>query len=180
MPQTRSTGHLIFSESPAYPLRTRRGGKLVRLRCRRIDYRRHFEHSVSGESSESGVLADDVGVWGDIDTGDLVLGHEALYPLDAGTQLLQYVAGTLRDTLQVCGGNCCRIRDFAFDQVLRHWCAPVSGGISLVDHVCNRGGVRARHVRVPAGKHTARVFLPYPGVKTPKLKSVVLEEFLAE
>src|SRR6266481_7393875 len=86
-----------FPESAAYPLRTRRGGKLVRLRCRRIDYRRHFEHSVSGESSESGVLANDVGVWGNVDTGDLVLGHKALYPLNAGTELLQCGTRALRD-----------------------------------------------------------------------------------
>src|SRR6266853_3491314 len=170
----------FFSESAAYPLRTRRGGKLVRLRCRRIDDRRNLQHAIRGESSESGVLADDVGVWGNVDAGDLVLGHEALDPLDAGTELFQYVAGTLRDSLQVDGGNCRRIRDLAFDQVLRHWRAPVRRGISLVPHVCNGGGVRASHVRVPAGEHAARVFLPYPGVKSPKLKRVVLEKLLAE
>src|SRR4029077_13504475 len=112
-PMLQTTQHraLFFSESAAYPLGTRRGSKLVRLRCRRIDYRRHLQHPISWESSESGVLANDVGVWSNVDTGDLVLGHEALDPLDAGTQLLQYVAGTLRDTLQVRGGNCRCIRD---------------------------------------------------------------------
>src|SRR6266852_880111 len=175
-----ATPGIILSESAAESLRTRGGCKLVRLRCRRIDDRRHLEHSIRWKSSESGVLTNDVGVGGDVDTGDLVLGYVALNPLDAGTELLQYVAGPLRDTLPVCGGNCRRIRALPFDQVLRHWRAPVRRGISLVDHAGNRGGVRARHVRVPAGEHAARVFLPHPGVKSPELKSVVLEELLAE
>src|SRR6266550_5429155 len=71
------------------------GSELVQFGCRWIDYRRHLEHAIRGKSAKPGVLTDDVGVWRDVYTGDLVLGHEALDPLNAGTELLQYGAGFL-------------------------------------------------------------------------------------
>ena len=39
------------------------------------------------------VLPDQLGVGGDIHTGDLVLGDEALHPLDAGPELIERHAG---------------------------------------------------------------------------------------
>ena len=51
------------------------------------------------------MLPDQLGIRSDLHTGDLVLGHEALHPLDGGTELLQDGAGALRDALQVGGGE---------------------------------------------------------------------------
>src|SRR5258708_5450477 len=78
-------------------LHPRPGRELVRLRGRWIDDSRHLEHTIRRESTESGVLPDQLGIGGDVYTGDLVLGHEALHPLDVGTELPQCGERALRD-----------------------------------------------------------------------------------
>src|SRR6266513_3606574 len=107
------------------PLSHSRSRELIRLRGGGIDDPRHLEHAIRRKSSESGVLANDVGVGGDVDTGDLVLGHIALYPLDAWTELLQHRAGALCDTLQIRARDGGGVRYLALDDVFRHCGSPV-------------------------------------------------------
>src|SRR5882757_11357936 len=51
---------------------------------RGIDDGAHLMDGVSGQAGKSGVLTYGVGIVGDVDAEDLVVGDEALLPLDAG------------------------------------------------------------------------------------------------
>src|SRR5712671_1311287 len=107
------------------PLSHGRSREIVRFRGGGIDDPRHLEHAVRRESSESGVLPNYVRVWSDVHTGDLVLGHVALHPLDAGTELFQHRAGALRDALQIRARDGRGVRYLALDDVLWHRRSPV-------------------------------------------------------
>src|ERR1700704_567941 len=170
------TQHRALSSLPD-PLSHSRSCELVRLRGGGIDDPRHLEHAIRRKSSEPGVLANYVGVWSDVDTGDLVLGHIALHPLDAGTAILQHRARALRDALEIRARDGRGVRYLALDDVFRHWTSPVWFFIALVvRHHHDLTCVRAVNSWVPVRENAARVVLPYPRVQTPELKNVVSDE----
>src|SRR5437016_10523219 len=75
--------------------------ELVPLRCRWIDNRRYLQHPIRRKSATPGMLANNLRVGSDVHASNLVLGHVALHPLNARTELLQHVAGFLRDRLEL-------------------------------------------------------------------------------
>jgi hypothetical protein len=59
-----------------------------------IDDRPDFRNPVGGEATHLGVLADHGFIGRDVDAIDLVVGDEALNPLNLGPQLMQYSTGS--------------------------------------------------------------------------------------
>src|SRR6185312_14228800 len=122
--RTTNTPRVITHGCRRERLRLRRGGKVVRLRRRCIDDRRDFEHAIGRESPAPGVFPDQLRVPCDVLADDLVLGHEALHPLNARPQLLQDIAGPPRDRLEVRSRQRRCVRNLAFDDVPRHRNSP--------------------------------------------------------
>lgn len=79
---------------------------------------------IGGEAAEPRVGADQLRVRRDVHAGDLVLGHEALHPLDLGAELPQHFARPLRDGVELGRGERGGVRDLALDDELRHWISP--------------------------------------------------------
>src|SRR6185437_2156004 len=95
-----------------------------------IDARAHLRHLVGGKAAASGVLPNEGFVRGDVDAVDLVVGDEALDPLDPGPEVAQHAARGGGDSLPIGCREFPGAGDLAFDDESGHvdLLADLAGG----------------------------------------------------
>src|SRR6266511_4011250 len=86
----------------------------------RVDDGPYLGDPVGREAPTLGMLANQLLVRRQVHTIDLVVGHEALHPLDLRTELLQHAAGLLGDPLQCFRRQAACSREFTLDHKLVH------------------------------------------------------------
>src|SRR6266540_6819416 len=88
-------------------------------RCR-VNDGPYLGDPVGWEAATLGMLANQLLVRRQVHTIDLVVGHEALHPLNLRTELLQHAAGLLGDPLQRIRRKAACSREFTLDHKLVH------------------------------------------------------------
>ena len=85
-----------------------------------VDHRTHARYAIRRESTLLRMCAHGRFIWRDVDTVNLVVGDEALQPLNLRPHALQHAAGLLRDSLQFVLRQLTGPSEFAFNHKFGH------------------------------------------------------------
>src|SRR4030088_2397351 len=94
--------------------------RIRRLGRGRIDHAFDLGDSVGWESSLFGVFFDHFLVGSDVHAINFVVSHVAVYPLNLRAQSLKYVAGFLRNGLNLLLSQASCVGDISLDHIFRH------------------------------------------------------------